>query len=174
ILGGVDDRPAVLFPAVMVGTAMQGGCVCENCSYLRVGTGNIELAGLIAPRPLGMAAADDWTKEIETKGLPELKALYKLYGKENDVMAKAYLQFPHNYNQVSRELMYNFFNKHLKLGHPEPIVERPFKPASPKELSVFDDAHPKPSDFGDAGEVRLFFKNAAKKQIGSAAAQPGD
>jgi len=49
---------------------MQGGCVCENCSYLRVGTGNIELAGLIAPRPLGMSGADDWTKEIETKGLP--------------------------------------------------------------------------------------------------------
>ena len=52
ILGAVDDRPAVAFPAVMVSTAMQGGCVCENCSYLRVGTGNIELAGLFAPKPL--------------------------------------------------------------------------------------------------------------------------
>ena len=37
ILCAVDDRPAVAFPAVMVSTAMQGGCVCENCSYLRVG-----------------------------------------------------------------------------------------------------------------------------------------
>jgi hypothetical protein len=174
ILGGVDDRPAALFPAVMVGTAMQGGCICENCSLLRVGTGNIELAGLIAPRPLGMAAADDWTKDIETKGLPELKALYKLYGKEDDVMAKAYLQFPHNYNQVSRELMYNFFNKHLKLGHKEPIVERPFKPVSPKELSVWDNSHPMPSDAADAGQVRAFFKDAVKKQLQTAAAAPGD
>ncbi|MBO0700006.1 MAG: acetylxylan esterase, partial [Zavarzinella sp.] len=33
----VDDRPAAAFPAVMVSTAMQGGYVCENCSYLRVG-----------------------------------------------------------------------------------------------------------------------------------------
>ena len=25
---------------------MQGGCVCENCSLLRVNTGNVEIAGL--------------------------------------------------------------------------------------------------------------------------------
>src|SRR6266404_6377174 len=43
VLCAVDDRPTVAFPAVMVSTAMQGGCICENCSYLRVGTGNIEL-----------------------------------------------------------------------------------------------------------------------------------
>ena len=93
--------------------SMQGGCICENCAYLRVGTTNIELAALIAPRPLGMTAANDWTKELETKGLPELKNIYKMYGAEENVMAK-YLSFPHNYNQPSREVMYNFFNKHLK------------------------------------------------------------
>src|SRR5262249_55038344 len=38
ILCAVDDRRAAAFPAVMVSTAMQGGCICENCSYLRVGT----------------------------------------------------------------------------------------------------------------------------------------
>src|ERR1051325_815746 len=62
ILCAVDPRPTVAFPAVMVSTAMQGGCTCENCSLLRVGTGNIELAALMAPRPLGMSGADDWTK----------------------------------------------------------------------------------------------------------------
>src|SRR5213593_1157340 len=41
ILCAIDDRPAAAFPAVMVSTAMQGGCVCENCSYLRQDTGNI-------------------------------------------------------------------------------------------------------------------------------------
>src|SRR5262249_48379578 len=126
ILCAIDNRPAAAFPAVMVSTSMQGGCICENCSYLRVGTGNIELAGLIAPRPLGMSGADDWTREIETKGLPELKKLYKLYGAEDKVMATAYRQFGHNYNQVSREMMYNFFNKHLALGQKEPLKEQPF------------------------------------------------
>ncbi|HEY1068889.1 MAG TPA: acetylxylan esterase, partial [Pirellulales bacterium] len=38
-LCAVDSRPTVAFPAVMVSTAMQGGCTCENCDYLRVGTG---------------------------------------------------------------------------------------------------------------------------------------
>src|SRR5262249_2158054 len=69
ILGAVDDRPAAAFPAVMVSTAMQGGCVCENCDYLRQGAGNIDLAALFAPKPLGMSGADDWTIDIERKGL---------------------------------------------------------------------------------------------------------
>ena len=32
ILAAIDDRLAAAFPAVMVSTGMQGGCVCENCS----------------------------------------------------------------------------------------------------------------------------------------------
>jgi hypothetical protein len=165
ILCAVDDRPAVAFPAVMVSTAMQGGCVCENCSYLRQGTGNIELAGLFAPKPLGMSGAHDWTIDIETKGLPELKALYRLYGAEDRVMAKCFPQFEHNYNQVSRELMYNWFNKHLKLGQPEPVTERPFVPVPPKELSVYDDDHPRPRDAADAEHLRQSLAEASDRQV---------
>ena len=33
VLCALDPRPAVAFPAVMVSTAMQGGCPCENASY---------------------------------------------------------------------------------------------------------------------------------------------
>ena len=64
-------RPAardVFFPMVMVGTRMQGGCTCENADYLRVGTGNVEIASLMAPRPLGMTTADDWTKTMPETG----------------------------------------------------------------------------------------------------------
>ena len=46
-------------------------------------TGNIEFAALFAPKPQGVTSADDWTKEIETKGLPQLKTLYGLYGAED-------------------------------------------------------------------------------------------
>jgi dienelactone hydrolase len=149
ILCAVDPRPAVAFPAVMVGTAMQGGCTCENACYLRVDTGNIEIAALTAPRPLGMTAADDWTKEIMTKGLPELKQVYKLLGVEDRVMAKPLLHFPHNYNYISRAVMYGWVNKHLKLGLPDPIVEEDFKPLSIAEMSVWDDRHPKPAGGDD-------------------------
>ncbi len=165
ILCAIDDRPTAAFPAVMVSTGMQGGCICENCSLLRIGCGNIDLAGLFVPKPLGMTGANDWTKEIETKGLPELKALYRLYDAEENVMAKCYPQFGHNYNQVSRELMYNWFNKHLKLGHPEPIKEKPFEPVPPKELSVFDEQHPLPNDAVGADGVRKTITAMSDEQV---------
>lgn len=154
ILTALDDRIAASFPAVMVSTAMQGGCTCENAPYLRVGTGNVEIAAMCAPRPLGMTGANDWTKEIEKKGLPELKALYRLYGADDRVTAWSFPQFGHNYNQVSREMMDNFFNVHFKLRLPLPVRERPFVPVPPKDLSVFDSAHPRPSDEVGADGVK--------------------
>jgi dienelactone hydrolase len=165
ILGSVDDRPAVAFPAVMVSTQMQGGCVCENCSYLRQGTGNVELAGLFAPKPLGMSGAHDWTIDIERKGLPELKALYRLYDAEDRVMARCFPQFDHNYNQVSREVMYNWFNKHLHLGQAEPVAEKPFEPVPPKELSVYTDEHPRPQDNANADRLRQYLTEVSDRQI---------
>ncbi len=149
LLTAIDSRPAAAFPAVMVSTGMQGGCSCENACYLRVGTGNIELAGLTAPRPLGMTGADDWTKEITTKGLPELKAIYSLFGAEDQVMARALVQFPHNYNYVSRAVMYPWFNQHLKLGWEEPIVEADFTPLSQQEMTVWNQQHPQPAGGAD-------------------------
>jgi dienelactone hydrolase len=160
----VDDRPAVAFPAVMVSTAMQGGCICENCSYLRVGTGNVEIAGLFAPKPLAMSAANDWTLEIEKKGLPELKKLYRMVGNEENVTARCWPEFGHNYNQVSREMMYTWFNKHL-LGKSEEVKEQPFKPIPPKDLSVYDAEHPRPKDELDAKGLRAKMTEAADKQL---------
>jgi dienelactone hydrolase len=172
LLCGIDDRPAAAFPAVMVSTQMQGGCVCENCCFLRQGTGNVEFAGLFAPKPLGMTGAHDWTIDIEKKGLPELKALYRLYGAEDRVEAKCFPQFGHNYNQVSREVMYNWFNKHLSLGLPGVIVEQPFVPVPSPELSVYDAEHPRPKDSLDVSRLRQVMTEASDKQI--AALQPKD
>jgi dienelactone hydrolase len=165
ILCALDSRPAAAFPAVMVSTQMQGGCVCENCSYLRIGTGNVEFAGLFAPRPLGMSGADDWTKDIERKGLPELEKLYKLFNAGDKVMAKCYPMFEHNYNQVSRELMYGWFNKHLELKQKTPIHEKPFKPIPPAELSVFDKTHPRPADSLPAGKLLDYLTSVSDKQL---------
>ena len=36
ILAAIDPRVKLSFPAVMVSTAMQGGCTCENASLLRI------------------------------------------------------------------------------------------------------------------------------------------
>lgn len=168
ILAALDERVTAAFPAVMVSTAMQGGCTCENASYLRVNTGNIEMAALIAPRPIAMSGADDWTVEIETKGLPELKKHFAMLGVPENVTAK-YFKFPHNYNQTSRMMMYEFFNRTLDLGAKE-IVERDFVPLTQTEATVFDASHPAPAKTEDA-EVALLqaLDSASQKQIAALA-----
>ena len=158
LLGALDDRPVVAFPQGMVSTSMQGGCTCENTSLLRVGTGNVEFAALFAPRPQAMTAANDWTKAMMTDGYPELQKVYRLYNAVESVDCTDHTRFPHNYNYVSRALMYGWFNKHLKLGLDEPIVEEDFAMLTPEEHAVWDADHLKP----EGGEA---FEKALMKQL---------
>lgn len=154
ILCALDPRPAVAFPAVMVSTAMQGGCTCENASLLRVDTGNVEIAALFAPKPLGMTAANDWTHEMPAKGFPELQQHFAMLGAPRNVSLTPLLQFGHNYNYVSRAAMYAWFNQKLKLAAREPIVEADYTFSTPQELSVWDEHHPRPAS-GPAFERKL-------------------
>ena len=145
LLGALDPRPIVSFPQGMVSTSMQGGCTCENCCLLRIGTGNVELTALFAPRPQAMTAADDWTKEMMTSGYPQLRALYGMLGVQDKVLCKPLLDFPHNYNYVTRGVMYSWFNKYLKLGLAEPIVEEDWPPLTAEERTVWNAQHPQPT-----------------------------
>jgi hypothetical protein len=166
MLASLDPRIALSFPAVMVSTAMQGGCTCENASCLRVDTGNIEFAALFAPRPQGLTAADDWTKEMATKGFPELKAHYKFMGVPDNVALFPYIHFGHNYNYVSRAAFFSFVNKHFKMGLEEPIVEEDYKRLDRSQLTVYDAAHPRPEGGADF-ERRLLrtWTEDANKQL---------
>lgn len=145
LLAALDDRVDLSIPAVMVSTAMQGGCTCENASGLRIGTGNVEFAALFAPKPQGLIAANDWTVAMELKGFPELKRLYSLAGKPGNVELKALTHFDHNYNYVSRTAMYEWVNKHFALGHKAPILEKEYKLLSSEEMTVWNDDHPEPT-----------------------------
>jgi hypothetical protein len=166
LLAGIDPRVTVSFPAVMVSTAMQGGCTCENASCLRVETGNIEFAGLFAPKPQGMTAANDWTKEMATKGFPELKQLYALFGAAKNVELVNNIHFNHNYNYVNRAAFFAFINKHFKLGLEEPVVEEDYDRLTREQMTVWDIAHPQPES-GDAYERKLcrFLVESSQKQL---------
>lgn len=168
-----DQRLAAVFPVVMVSMNMQGGCVCENAPLYRVGTNNVELAALCAPTPQGVAAAKDWTEDFETRGLPQMKAIYRLYGADDRIEGR-FFPYPHNYNLHSRQMMYGFFNKHLKLGWPEPVEEKPFEPIPPAQLSVYDAAHPVPSDATDAAGVRRWMTRASDAQLQALADKPDE
>jgi hypothetical protein len=173
LLAGIDPRVTLSFPAVMVSTAMQGGCTCENACCLRVETSNVEFAALFATKPLGMTAANDWTKEMATKGFPELQGLYRLLGASKNVELFAFTHFPHNYNYVSRASFYGFLNRHFKLGLEEPVVEEDYQRLTREELTVWDVAHPRPEG-GAEFERKLcrYLHEEAQRQL--AAIQPKD
>lgn len=171
ILSAIDERIKLSFPVVMVSTAMQGGCTCENASLLRVETGNVEFAGLFAPKPQGMNSANDWTLEMATKGFPELQQLYALHGKKSNVFLLRGEHFPHNYNAVTRSAFYTFLNKHFALGWKSPVIETDFDPLPREQLTVWDDKHPAPKAADPNFERGLlkWLATDADRQIRSAA-----
>jgi dienelactone hydrolase len=113
MLTAVDDRVKFSAPVNMVSGIMQGGSPCENAPNLRVGTSNIEIAAMMAPRPLLLVSATgDWTRNVPKEEYPAIRKIYELYGKGSEV-EEIQIDAPHNYNQASREAVYRFFGKHV-------------------------------------------------------------
>jgi dienelactone hydrolase len=138
MLCAVDDRPQWSSPVNMVSLIMQGGSPCENAPNLRVGTHNVEIAALMAPRPMLMVAATgDWTKNTPHEEYPAVKSIYDLYGK-GDLVETEQFDAPHNYHRESRIAVYRFFAKHI-LQDPNwsQYTERPIRQEKLQDLMVF-------------------------------------
>ncbi len=61
------------------------------------------------PPPAGDGQRGRLDDRHRDEGLPELKQVYGLFGQSDLVSAVTYKQFPHNYNEKSRERMYAWF-----------------------------------------------------------------
>jgi dienelactone hydrolase len=113
MLAAMDERVAYFAPVNMISAYMQGGDMCENAPGLRFGTNNVEIAAMIAPKPLLMVSATgDWTKNTPTEEYPAIRRLYELYGKPENIETLQ-LDAPHNFNKQNREAVYRFFAKHI-------------------------------------------------------------
>ena len=113
MLAALDDRIKAAVPVNMVSLTMQGGCDCENAPLLRVGTNNLEIVSMLAPRPmLLIGSTGDWTVDLETVDYPAVKSIYDLYG-AGKKLEKFYHDAGHNYNLTARIQVYNFFARHL-------------------------------------------------------------
>jgi dienelactone hydrolase len=122
LLAAVDGRVKLSAPVNMVSFLMQGGSVCENAPNLRIDTNNVEIASLMAPRPMMMVSATgDWTKNTMTSEYPAVRRIYKLFDAE-DKLAAIRIDAAHNYNQPSREAVYGWF-AHWFLG--SALAKRP-------------------------------------------------
>jgi dienelactone hydrolase len=112
LLAAVDDRLQFASPVNMVSAIMQGGDLCENAPGLRLNTSNVEIAAMFAPKPmLLVSATGDWTRNVPTQEYPAIKRIYDLYGK-GDQVEVVQIHEVHNYNQLSREAVYRFFDEH--------------------------------------------------------------
>ena len=112
LVSAVDPRVKVAAPVNMISAIMQGGD-CESAEGLRVGTFNVEIGALMAPRPLLMVSATgDWTRNTPHDEFPAVQSIYRLYDKP-ELVESVQVDAPHNYNKQSREAVYRFFGRHL-------------------------------------------------------------
>ena len=145
LLAGIDERIQVAAPVNMVSSHFQGDDGCEMASGLRVGTNNVEIAALMAPRPLLLVSSTrDWTRNTPQEEFPEILAVYRLYHREDQVTNR-HINAPHNYNGQSREAVYAFFDHVLlPLGRRSavPLRETEIFHGKPEELLIGDELRP--------------------------------
>jgi len=153
MLGAIDERLAAQAPNVMVSHSMQGGCLCENAPGLRVDYSNMEIAAVPAPRPqILVAATGDWTKMTLTVEGPAIQNVYQLFG-ASEKLRYVRFDFEHNYNQTSREAVYEWFGQWL-LHDPNPtsLKEMAYQKEPDDALRVFPD-HQLPADALDEDQL---------------------
>ncbi|HEU0176715.1 MAG TPA: acetylxylan esterase [Blastocatellia bacterium] len=165
LLTAVDDRVKLSAPVNMVSFLMQGGSLCENAPNLRIDTNNVEIASLMAPRPMMLVSATgDWTKNMMTSEYPAVRGVYKLFDAE-DKLTAVQMDAPHNYNQPSREAVYGWF-AHWFLGKAEttPIKERGVSVPSINDLLVFV-GRPRPENELNESQLTESLIEARKRQL---------
>ena len=165
LLCAIDERPKWSAPVNMISLIMQGGSPCENAPSLRVGTNNVEIAALMAPRPMLMVSATgDWTKNTLKEEYPAMKKLYELYDAGAQVET-VQIDAPHNYNKASREAVYKFFGKQvLGDGEATKFGEKRIRVEKLQDMMVFA-GRALPANALDQAGLFAQWVAAAKKQV---------
>ena len=147
LLAAVDDRIGFAAPVNMVSAYMQGGDPCEEAPGLRVDTFNVEIAAMMAPRPmLLVSSTHDWTKHTPVEEFPAIEHIYGLYGSAQNVK-NVHVDAEHNYNRQSREAVYRFFAQHMLGGRPPAeLVDEDISAPSDEELLAFPKSGPRDED----------------------------
>jgi dienelactone hydrolase len=126
LLTAVDDRIHVSAPVNMISAHYQGADPCEEAPNLRLETNNVEIAALMAPRPmLVISCTGDWTRNTPVEEFPALQRAYQLFGCLPEV-SNAHFEADHNYNAATREAVYRFLSREL-LNRDVEIKDQPVR-----------------------------------------------
>ena len=121
LLAAVDDRIKAAAPVDMVSATFQGDDACEVAPGLRIGTNNVEIAAMMAPKPmLLVSSTHDWSKHTPFEEFPSVRSIYTLFGRP-DLVRFAQIDAEHNFNQASREAVYSFFGRYLSSDQPDTV-----------------------------------------------------
>jgi dienelactone hydrolase len=164
LLTAVDDRIKLSAPVNMVSAIMQGGSPCENAPNLRVGTYNVEIAALAAPRPMIIVSSPwDQSRNTPREEYVVIRGIYALYGKTHEV-ENVEIEAQHNYNRDSREAVYRFFGKHfLNDTDGANFQEKPFTPEKPENLLCLN-GQKLPDNAKTYDELFRYWREAATRQ----------
>jgi hypothetical protein len=156
----------------MVSAYMQGGDPCEEAANLRLGTSNVEIAAMMAPRPmLVVSSTRDWTRHTPAQEFPWIQRIYGLYGAAGEV-ENAHINAEHNYNRQSREAVYRFFAKRMRMNlWPGELVDQPFERLPDADMLAFPDGSP-PKGSPTFPQLFEAWKTAARLQTEQT--DPGD
>ena len=134
LLTAVDNRVTCSAPVNMISAIYQGADPCEEAPNLRLGTNNVEIASMMAPRPMLMVSCTgDWTHNTPRQEYPAVKSTYALFDRA-DYVENAHFNADHNYDRNTREAVYRFLSKHM-LGQPgASFTEQPAPDIESEEL----------------------------------------
>ena len=166
LLTAIDNRNLIkaTAPVNMISAHFQGGSLCENAPGLRHDIFNVEIGAAAAPRPQIMVSnTQDWTVNTPLVEYPLIKGIYSLFGAE-DKLSHVQYDYPHNYNQASREAVYAWFGRWI-LGEDnlETLKEQPFEVDKDEDLLVFPDGIP-PGDMDEEKLIR-YLQATAKERV---------
>jgi hypothetical protein len=174
VLSAVDDRVQAAAPVNMISSIMQGGCPCENARALRIGTHNVEIASLFAPKPLLMVSATgDWTRLTPYLEYPAVRHVYDLFGAANRI-SHIQVDAPHNYNFQSRDVVYDFMARWLlDRSGDETVPEHDITVPPESQMRVFADGET-PSAMKPLEDVLADIKHEAQQTIARLAPADGE
>jgi dienelactone hydrolase len=166
LLAAVDDRVAYAAPVNMVSAYMQGGDPCEEAPGVRLDTFNVEIAAMMAPRPMLLVSSTrDWTRHTPVEEFPEIRSIYGLYGASNNVQ-NIHVDAEHNYNRQSREAVYRFLARTMLPGHePADLSDKDVTVPPDEDMLAFPRDKPRNAD--DYQKVFQAWKVAAILQTRS-------
>jgi len=135
LLAAVDDRVQFESPVNMVSALMQGDDLCEYAPGLRLGTSNVEIAAMFAPKPMLLVSdTTGSTRNTPREEYPAIRQIYDLYGKGGEVSMEQ-IAAGNNFNRQSREAVYRFFAQvNPGLSESKELTEHDIEVPLPREM----------------------------------------